>query len=34
MGFIQSFLAGIPFLPGDKEVLADEFRLLSASSRS
>jgi hypothetical protein len=23
MGFIQSFLSGIPFLPGDKEVLAD-----------
>jgi hypothetical protein len=26
MGFIQSFLAGIPFLPGDKEVLADELK--------
>jgi hypothetical protein len=24
MRFIQSFLSGIPFLPGDKEVLADE----------
>jgi hypothetical protein len=23
MGFIQSFLSGIPFLPGDKEVLTD-----------
>jgi hypothetical protein len=23
MGFIQSFLSGIPFLPGDREVLAD-----------
>jgi hypothetical protein len=26
LGFIQSFLAGIPFLPGDKEVLADELK--------
>jgi hypothetical protein len=26
MRFIQSFLAGIPFLPGDKEVLADELK--------
>jgi hypothetical protein len=26
MGFIQSFLSGIPFLPGDKEVLADELK--------
>jgi hypothetical protein len=26
MDFIQSFLAGIPFLPGDKEVLADELK--------
>jgi hypothetical protein len=26
MCFIQSFLAGIPFLPGDKEVLADELK--------
>jgi hypothetical protein len=26
MCFIQSFLSGIPFLPGDKEVLADELK--------
>jgi hypothetical protein len=26
MRFIQSFLSGIPFLPGDKEVLADELK--------
>ncbi len=26
MDFIQSFLSGIPFLPGDKEVLADELK--------
>jgi hypothetical protein len=26
MGFIQSFLSGIPFLPGDKEVLGDELK--------
>jgi hypothetical protein len=26
MGFIQSFLSSIPFLPGDKEVLADELK--------